>query len=226
MSKILIVEDERGIARSLELELQHEGYETDTAADGVTGLDKALHGQPDLVLLDLMLPRMSGIELCRRLRRESEVPVIMLTAKDDVTDKVAGLDIGADDYMTKPYAIEELLARIRVALKKRQTQAPAQSNVLKAGKLELDEGAHTVTFDGQNVELTAREFDLLQYLMAHKGQAVTRDTLLTDVWGYGYAGDSNTVDVYVSYLRHKIDEPYGIQTIQTIRAVGYKFIYG
>ena len=224
MSKILIVEDEKKIANLLELELKHEGYETDTAGDGRTGLDKALNGQPDLIILDLMLPELSGIEVCRRLRQKSDVPVIMLTAKDDVSDKVMGLDMGADDYMTKPFAIEELLARIRVALKKRQT-ASQQHGRLRAGRLELDPQSYTVTFDGQEISLTKKEFDLLHYLMAHKGQAVTRDTLLTDVWGYDFAGDSNTVDVYISYLRHKLDEPFGIQTIQTIRAVGYRFVY-
>ena len=226
MSRILIVEDERKIARTLELELTHEGYEVDTAGDGRTGLEKALQEDVDLVLLDLMLPELSGIEVCRRLRRESDKPVIMLTAKDDVSDKVMGLDIGADDYMTKPFAIEELLARIRVALKKRQGREEKQSAVLQAGKLVLDPQSYTVTFDGENVALTKKEFDLLQYLMAHKGQVLSRDNLLENVWEYEFAGDSNTVDVYISYLRHKIDQPYNITTIQTVRAVGYKFIYG
>ena len=225
MSRILIVEDEHKIANLLELELRHEGYETEKAADGRTGLDKALNDQVDLVILDLMLPELSGIEVCRRLRQKSDVPVIMLTAKDDVSDKVMGLDMGADDYMTKPFAIEELLARIRVALKKRQAASAHQGGLLRAGKLALDPQSYTVAFDGQELSLTKKEFDLLHYLMAHKGQALTRDTLLTDVWGYDFAGDSNTVDVYISYLRHKLDEPFGITTIQTIRAVGYRFIY-
>ena len=225
MSRILIVEDERKIARFLELELQHEGYEVDTAGDGRTGLEKALSWQPDLMILDLMLPELSGIEVCRRLRHESDLPIIMLTAKDDVSDKVMGLDMGADDYMTKPFAIEELLARIRVGLKKhRATSAPA-ANVVSAGKLVLDPAKYAVSWDGMPISLTKKEFDLLRYLMAHKGQAVTRDTLLSDVWGYDYAGDTNVVDVYIRYLRHKIDEPFGIKTIHTIRAVGYMFSY-
>ena len=224
MSRILIVEDERKIARFLELELQHEGYEVETAGDGRTGLDKALTWKPDLIILDLMLPELSGIEVCRRLRHESDVPIIMLTAKDDVSDKVMGLDMGADDYMTKPFAIEELLARIRVGLKKHRAAASA-SGVLSAGKLTLDPAKYAVTWDGAPIALTKKEFDLLKYLMQHKGQAVTRDALLSDVWGYDYAGDTNVVDVYIRYLRHKIDEPFGVKTIHTIRAVGYMFSY-
>ena len=225
MSRILIVEDERKIARFLELELQHEGYEVDTAGDGRTGLEKALTWKPDLMILDLMLPELSGIEVCRRLRHESDLPIIMLTAKDDVSDKVMGLDMGADDYMTKPFAIEELLARIRVGLKKRRASAAPASNTITAGKLCLDPAKYTVTWDDQPLSLTKKEFDLLKYLMEHKGQAVTRDALLSDVWGYDYAGDTNVVDVYIRYLRHKIDEPFGVKTIHTIRAVGYMFSY-
>ena len=226
MPRILIVEDERKIARFLELELQHEGYEVQTAGDGRTGLEKALTWQPDLMILDLMLPELSGIEVCRRLRHESDVPIIMLTAKDDVSDKVMGLDMGADDYMTKPFAIEELLARIRVGLKKHRASASAPAaDVLTAGKLVLDPTRYAVTWDGTPISLTKKEFDLLRYLMQHKGQAVTRDALLSDVWGYDYAGDTNVVDVYIRYLRHKIDEPFGVKTIHTIRAVGYMFSY-
>ena len=226
MSRILIVEDERKIARFLELELQHEGYEVETAGDGRTGLEKALTWKPDLMILDLMLPELSGIEVCRRLRHESDVPIIMLTAKDDVSDKVMGLDMGADDYMTKPFAIEELLARIRVGLKKHRAVAAAPAaNVFTAGKLVLDPAKYSVTMDGAPISLTKKEFDLLKYLMQHKGQAVTRDALLSDVWGYDYAGDTNVVDVYIRYLRHKIDEPFGVKTLHTIRAVGYMFSY-
>ena len=225
MSRILIVEDERKIARFLELELQHEGYEVETAGDGRTGLDKALTWKPDLLILDLMLPELSGIEVCRRLRHESDVPIIMLTAKDDVSDKVMGLDMGADDYMTKPFAIEELLARIRVGLKKHRASAMPVSTALTAGKLTLDPARYAVSWDGTPIQLTKKEFDLLKYLMEHKGQAVTRDALLSDVWGYDYAGDTNVVDVYIRYLRHKIDEPFGVKTLHTIRAVGYMFSY-
>ena len=226
MSRILIVEDEKKIARFLELELTHEGYEVDTAYDGRTGLEKALSWQPDLMILDLMLPELSGIEVCRRLRHESDLPIIMLTAKDDVSDKVMGLDMGADDYMTKPFAIEELLARIRVGLKKRRvSSAEPASAALVAGPLRLDPASYAVSWNGTSISLTKKELDLLRYLMAHKGQAVTRDTLLSDVWGYDYAGDTNVVDVYVRYLRHKIDEPFQVKTIHTIRAGGYMFSY-
>ena len=224
VSRILIIEDEKKIARFLELELLHEGYDVATANDGRTGLEKALSWNPDLLILDLMLPELSGIEVCRRLRHESDVPIIMLTAKDDVSDKVMGLDMGADDYMTKPFAIEELLARIRVCLKKRvraaQQSAPA---CLTAGLLKLDTASYSVSYDGSPIALTKKEFDLLKYLMQHRGQAVTRDALLSDVWGYDYSGDTNVVDVYIRYLRHKIDEPFGIKSIHTIRAVGYMF---
>lgn len=224
MSRILIVEDEKKIARFLELELTHEGYEVQTAGDGREGLDKALNWKPDLMILDLMLPELSGIEVCRRLRHESDLPIIMLTAKDDVSDKVMGLDMGADDYMTKPFAIEELLARIRVGLKKRRaTPAATASNTLSAGGLVLEPSSYSVSMNGTPINLTKKEFDLLKYLMLHKGEAVTRDALLSDVWGYDYLGDTNVVDVYIRYLRHKIDEPFGKKTLHTIRAVGYMF---
>ncbi|MBR6954240.1 MAG: response regulator transcription factor [Clostridia bacterium] len=230
MSRILIVEDERKIARYLALELEHEGYEVDSAGDGRTGLERALSWDPDLIILDLMLPELSGVEVCRRVRHESDVPIIMLTAKDDVSDKVMGLDMGADDYMTKPFAIEELLARIRAALRKPRAKAAAaaaepESAALRAGDLVLDPERYTVTFAGEPVALTKKEFDLLHYLMERKGKAVTRDAILNDVWGYDYTGDTNVVDVYVRYLRHKLDDRFGIRTIQTIRSVGYVFSY-
>lgn len=224
MSRILVIEDERKIARFLQLELEHEGYEVQTAGDGRTGLDLAKTWEPDLLILDLMLPELSGIEVCRRLRHDSDVPIIMLTAKDDVSDKVMGLDMGADDYMTKPFAIEELLARIRVALKKhRGTTSAEQTQTLRSGPLALTPSSYTVTMNNQMVNLTKKEFDLLKYLMLHQGEAVTRDTLLTDVWGYNYTGDTNVVDVYIRYLRHKLDEPFGVKMLHTIRSVGYMF---
>jgi len=223
MSKILIVEDEAKIARFVTLELEHEGYEVRAAGDGRTALQECESWQPDLMILDLMLPQLSGIEVCRRIRQSSDLPIIMLTAKDDVSDKVMGLDMGADDYMTKPFAIEELLARIRVGLKKHRAVQTAAPAVLTAGELSLDPSSYTVTWAGKPLALTKKEFDLLKYLMQHKGQAVTRDALLSDVWGYDYAGDTNVVDVYIRYLRHKIDEPFGVKTIHTIRAVGYMF---
>lgn len=229
MATILIVEDEKKIARFLELELKHEGYDILTAFDGRSGLDTALEKDPDLLILDLMLPELSGIEVCRRLRHTSDLPIIMLTAKDDVSDKVMGLDMGADDYVTKPFAIEELLARIRVALKKRRArdarQQETQDHLLTVGCVSIDTASWQVRVKGETVPLTRKEFDTLRYLMEHRGAAVTRDQLMNEVWGYDYIGDSNIVDVYIRYLRHKIDDQYGIKTIHTIRSVGYLFDY-
>ena len=227
MTKILIVEDEKKIARFLELELKHEGYDVLTAFDGRSGLETALAEEPDLLILDLMLPELSGIEVCRRLRHSSDVPIIMLTAKDDVSDKVMGLDMGADDYVTKPFAIEELLARIRVALKKRRNKdenaLQPTDHILKVGSVSLDTASWQTKVKGHAVSLTKKEFDTLKYLMERKGTAVTRDQLMNEVWGYDYIGDSNIVDVYIRYLRHKIDDQFGIKTIHTIRSVGYLF---
>ena len=221
MSRILIVEDEKKIARFLELELTHEGYEVQTAGDGRSGLEQAQSWQPDLLILDLMLPELSGIEVCRRLRHDSDVPIIMLTAKDDVSDKVMGLDMGADDYMTKPFAIEELLARIRVALKKHARTEDAPTHKLEVLGVCLDEDRHEVTVQGENVELTNREFELLHTLMRNKNIVLTREKLLNEVCGYDYVGETNIIDVYVRYLRTKIDDHFGIKLIQTVRGVGY-----
>lgn len=228
MQKILIVEDEKKIARFLELELRHEGYDVLCAYDGRSGLNTALEAEPDLLILDLMLPELSGIEVCRRLRHTSDVPIIMLTAKDDVSDKVMGLDMGADDYVTKPFAIEELLARIRVAMKKKRTTggiAEAHDHLLSSGPISLDTASWQVRVNGEQVSLTRKEFDTLKYLMEHENTAVTRDQLMNEVWGYDYIGDSNIVDVYIRYLRQKIDDHYHIKTIHTIRSVGYLFNY-
>ena len=229
MARILIIEDEKKIARFLELELKHEGYDVLTVFDGRSGLETALSENPDLLILDLMLPELSGIEVCRRLRHTSDVPIIMLTAKDDVSDKVMGLDMGADDYVTKPFAIEELLARIRVALKKKrvrdQQAAQNEDHCLQAGCIKVDTESWQVHVRGNAVALTRKEFDTLRYLMEHEGKAVTRDQLMNEVWGYDYIGDSNIVDVYIRYLRHKIDDQYHIKTIHTIRSVGYLFSY-
>lgn len=223
MAKILIVEDEAKIARFLELELKHEGYEVAHAADGRTGLEMALQKDVDLVLLDIMLPGLSGIEVCRRVRMESQVPIIMLTAKDDVTDKVAGLDMGADDYMTKPFAIEELLARIRVTLNRHSTKnlVVAEKEELTFGELQLNTVAHSCEYQGEELTLTKKEYDLLECLLRNKNVAMSREQLLSTVWGYEYMGDTNVVDVYVRYLRQKIDDKYGIHMIETIRGIGY-----
>lgn len=221
MSKILIVEDEVKIARFVTLELEHEGYEVKAAHDGRTGLGLCESWQPDLMILDLMLPELSGIEVCRRLRQTSDVPIIMLTAKDDVSDKVMGLDMGADDYMTKPFAIEELLARIRAALRRTGGRQEEQSTLLTAGPVALDPESRTVTVEGTGVELTRREFDLLACLLEHKGKVLSRSAILNMVWGYDYAGETNTVDVYIRFLRAKLDEVFHIRLIETVRGVGY-----
>ncbi|MCL1855162.1 MAG: response regulator transcription factor [Clostridia bacterium] len=225
MSKILVVEDEAKIARFITLELEHEGYEVQVASDGRAGLSLFESWQPDLVILDLMLPELSGIEVCRRIRQTSDLPVIMLTAKDDVSDKVMGLDMGADDYVTKPFAIEELLARIRVCLKKHRADAASGTGALKAGQLSIEPANYSARFGDEPISLTKKEFDLLLYLWQHENKAVTRDDLLSRVWGYEFAGDTNIVDVYIRYLRQKIDDRYGVKTIHTIRAVGYMFRY-
>jgi two-component system, OmpR family, response regulator ArlR len=218
--KILIVEDEIKIARFLELELGHEGYTVDQAHDGREGLNKALSNQYDLIVLDIMLPSVNGIEVLRKIRQNSEIPIILLTAKDEVMDKVIGLDMGADDYITKPFAIEELLARIRTALK-RKMQKVELPKALAIGALKLDPDKHSVTFENELLDLTKREFDLLRHLIENRNIVSTRDRLLEEVWGYDYVGDTNIVDVYIRYLRSKIDEKYNIKLIHTIRGVGY-----
>ena len=224
MATILIIEDEKMLSRYMQLELEHEGYATDVASDGISGLEKALKGEYDLMLLDLMLPGMSGSEICRRVRQHSDKPIIMVTAKDDVGDKVMGLDMGADDYVTKPFAIEELLARIRVALK-RGGAAESAGDTIAAGPLTINTRNRTAHFDGQSIQLTKTEFDTLAYMMAHQDKVLSRDELLSEVWGYSYAGDTNIVDVYMRYLRQKIDEKYGVKLIHTVRGVGYLFKY-
>jgi len=216
-SKILIIEDEEKIARFVELELGYEGYATTKAFDGRTGLELAETGEFDLVLLDVMLPQLSGMEVLRRIRRTSSVPIIMLTARDSIIDKVSGLDSGANDYITKPFAIEELLARIRTALRK----TIQEDVVLSASGLLLDISRHTVTVMGTPIELTKREFDLLHYLLKNKGLVVSREALLEHVWGFDFTGETNAVDVYVRFLRGKIDEVFDIKLIHTVRGVGY-----
>ena len=216
--RILIIEDEEKLARMVELELNHEGYETEKAYDGRAGLELAQSQSHDLVLLDIMLPELSGMEVLRRLRKSSQVPVILLTARDTVVDKVSGLDMGADDYITKPFAIEELLARIRVCLRKKLIE---KEEFLTFQDLILDARRHEVKVKDTLVELTNREFELLKYLLQQKGKVVTRETLLDQVWGFDYAGETNSVDVYIRFLRAKIDDLYNMKMIHTVRGVGY-----
>ncbi|WP_346938424.1 response regulator transcription factor [uncultured Clostridium sp.] len=221
MFKILIVEDEEKIARFIELELMHEGYKVIKANNGRTGLEIAERGEADLVILDVMLPEINGLEVLRRLRKSSDVPVIMLTARDAVMDKVSGLDAGADDYITKPFAIEELLARIRTALKKRAVTVRKDEDVISCGLLTLDKMRYKVMYDGTEIELTNREFTLLQILMENKNIVLTRDVLIEKVCGYDFFGETNVIDVYVRYLRTKIDDTFKVKIITTVRGVGY-----
>jgi len=218
--KILIIEDETKIARFLELELQYEGYSVTQSHDGREGLDKAISEIFDLIILDVMLPSLNGLEVLRRLRQVSAIPVIMLTAKDEIMDKVLGLDIGADDYMTKPFAIEELLARIRTALKKIPV-FKGILNILSIGELTIDLDQHMVTFRNNPIDLTKTEFDLLEFLVENKNIVLTRNKIIDKVWGYEYMGDTNVVDVYIRYLRSKIDDRFDKKFIHTVRGVGY-----
>ncbi len=220
MSKILIVEDEAQLARFVELELVHEGYTVDKAEDGRNGLDMALSNDYDLILLDVMLPGINGFEVLRRVRAKMDTPVILLTARDAVMDKVSGLDAGADDYITKPFAIEELLARIRVALKKKGNTTTA-TRQLTINKVMLDLDRHEVVADGNPVELTNYEFELLRILMENSNIVMDRERLISEIWGYDYDGETNVVDVYIRHLRTKIDDKFGIRLIQTVRGVGY-----
>ncbi len=221
MSKILIVEDEAQIARFVELELIHEGNTVDKAEDGRDGLDKALSNDYDLILLDVMLPGINGFEVLRRIRARKDTPVILLTARDAVMDKVSGLDAGADDYITKPFAIEELLARIRVALKRKGNASQAGTRQITVNNVMLDPDRHEVVADGNPVELTNYEFELLRILMENRNIVLDRERLINEIWGYDYDGENNVVDVYIRHLRTKIDDRYGIKLIQTVRGVGY-----
>ncbi|MCR5292686.1 MAG: response regulator transcription factor [Eubacterium sp.] len=232
MSHILVVEDEEKLARFVELELKHDGYEVSKSGNGREALEMAIENDYDLILLDIMLPELNGLEVMRRLSREKSVPVILLTARDAVMDKVSGLDAGAVDYITKPFAIEELLARIRVALKLHGTSGGSGSSagssaaekdegILTWEKLVLSIPRHEVKYDGHLIELTNREFLMLQTLLQNMDIVLSRDTRLEKVCGYDYVGETNVIDVYIRYLRSKIDDEYGVKMIQTVRGVGY-----
>lgn len=219
--KILIIEDEHKIAGSIKKGLEQESYAASIAYDGEEGLDLALAEDFDLIILDRLLPKIDGLELCRQLRRSgNHTPVLMLTARGSTQDKVAGLDAGADDYLTKPFAFEELLARVR-ALKRRP--AESLSNVLKVGNLTLDTQSFEVKRGDKVVQLSSKEFSLLEYLMRHPGKILTKDQLINHVWSYDSDILPNTVEVYIGYLRNKIDKPFGSKAlINTVRGFGYK----
>lgn len=223
---ILVVEDDEGLARFIELELQHEGYVVTRIDNGRDALDIASSRDFDLILLDIMLPKLNGLEVLRRLQQTKATPVILLTARDAVMDKVAGLDAGAVDYITKPFAIEELLARIRVALKLRNKVVVENVDLNQEGlliwkELILSPKKHQVTYSGEEITLTNREFMMLQTLLENKDIVLSRDTLLERVCGFNYVGETNVVDVYIRHLRSKIDEVYDVHMIETVRGVGY-----
>ena len=217
--RVLVVEDEVKMARAIRRGMEQEGYAVDTALDGDEGLHLVTENDYDAIVLDVMLPGIDGLEVCRRLRERGRwAPVLMLTARDTVPDRIEGLDAGADDYLVKPFAFGELLARLRALIRRGAVERPA---VLQVGDLALDPAGHSVTRAGRQVELSAREFALLEFLMRHPGEVVSRTAILEHVWDYNYDGFSNVVDVYVGYLRRKLEQPFGRTLIRTVRGVGY-----
>lgn len=231
MPKILLVEDEATLSTTIAYNLRKAGYDVRSAADGEAALRLAAHDPPELVLLDVMLPTIDGFEVCRQLRRTSSVPILMLTARDDEVDRVVGLEIGADDYMTKPFSMRELLARVKALLRRRDmlqqeliTAGPIHSRAISAGELLIDPGAYRVTRRGQEVVLKPKEIELLLYLARNRGQACSNRQILESVWGYDYFGDARTVAVHVHGLREKLeDDPRNPRLIETVRGIGYRF---
>ncbi len=229
MAKIAVIEDDRTLADLLKYNLSREGFAVFTASDGKAGLELIRREKPDAVIMDVMLPGMDGFELTRLLRRESVVQVLLLTARSDEIDKVLGLELGADDYLTKPFSMRELLARVKVMLRRgvsprRELAATVESALLRAGTISLDPGRHVLSLAGSQLEVTPKEFDLLSFLMTNRGQVFSRDTLLDKVWGYDYPGDSRTVDVHIRWLRQKVEtDPSKPLHLVTVRGVGYKF---
>lgn len=216
---ILVVEDEIKLAQFIELELKYEGYQISVVHDGLAGLTAARESHPDLIILDWMLPGISGLEICRRLRTTGDrVPVILLTAKDEISDRVAGLDAGADDYVLKPFSVEELLARVRAHLRRTQEE---DHDLRQFADLSLNRRTREVLRGDRSLDLTAKEYDLLEYLLSHPRQVLTRDQILEKVWGYDFMGDSNIIEVYIRYLRLKLEANDEKRLIQTVRSVGY-----
>ena len=222
--KILLVEDEKTLAKALKFNLEKEGFRVEVAFDGEEALNAMSREEPDLVILDLMLPKIDGYEVCRSIRRSSDVPIIMLTARDEDIDKILGLELGADDYMTKPFNTRELLARIRAILRRTVQQAAAAKNFIKIGDLQIDAIKRKVTVKGREVALTSREFNLLSLLASNPGKVYSREELLEEIWGDDYSGDVRTVDVHIRHLREKIEEfPAEPNIILTVWGAGYKF---
>lgn len=216
--RVLIIEDDEGILRVLRRALTYEGYQVETALDGETGLKKAREWRPDLLILDLMLPGMDGLEVTQRLRTEGNIPILMLTAKDTITDRVLGLDAGADDYMTKPFELDELMARVRALLRRTQLE---RAPVLTFNDLTLDTSTRLASRRGRSIALTAKEYDLLELFMRHPRQVMTREMIFDRVWGYDFGGESNVLDVYIRYLRQKLESEDELRLIHTVRGVGY-----
>jgi two-component system OmpR family response regulator len=223
-NKILVVEDDQSLIYTLSYNLHKEGYIVLTANDGIEAIEVARRESPDLIILDIMLPKLDGFEVCRILRKETAVPIMMLTVKNEEVDKVVGLELGADDYVTKPFSLRELLARVKAMLRRAQIPQPEQVSKIKSRDLEIDLARHEVTLAGSPISLRPKEFDLLAFLVKNKGFAFSREQLLEKVWGYDYAGDTNTVDVHIYWLRSKIEtDPANPSRILTVRGVGYRF---
>lgn len=224
MSTILLVEDDPILSETLRYNLEREGYAVINAQDGVVGLERARRDQPDMVILDVMLPRLDGFSICRILRQESEVPILILTARQDEIDRIAGLELGADDYVAKPFSLGELLARVRAIMRRSDRRISMLREVLDAGAIRLDTGSRRAWRGNVELNLSQKEFDLLACLMRNRGIALSRDVLLERVWGYDFLGDSRTVDVHIRWLREKVEPDPGKPTyIQTVRGIGYRF---
>ena len=225
MPTILLVEDDATLAETLRYNLEREGYAVISASDGVTALEYARQRQPDIVVLDVMLPRLDGFSVCRMLRKESAMPIIMLTARQDEVDHIAGLELGADDYLTKPFSVGELLARIRAILRRSDRSASTvERDILHIGVIKLDVGSRRIWRDDTEIQLSQKEFDLLACLMRNRGLALSRDVLLERVWGFDYVGDGRTVDVHIRWLREKVEQdPSNPVYLQTVRGIGYRF---
>ncbi|EME7477244.1 response regulator transcription factor [Staphylococcus pseudintermedius] len=221
MKKVLIIEDEQNLARFIELEFKHENYEVEVKYDGVSGLNRALQHDFDLILLDLMLPEMDGLEVCKRLRTQKDTPIIMITAKGEIYDKVTGLDIGADDYIVKPFEIEELLARSRALIRRYSDENVSDTNVVEIDGIKIDKSAFHVTYQSEKLELTKTEFDLLLLFAENKNRVLHREQILDHVWGYESEVETNVVDVYIRYLRNKLKRIDKQKLIETVRGVGY-----
>ena len=224
MKKILVVDDEPTLVATLKYNLEREGYRVFTAGDGESGLSAAREKRPDLIVLDLLLPIMDGLDVCRILRREMTTPILMLTAKTDEIDKVVGLELGADDYVTKPFGMRELLARVRALLRRAETGPPAEAEVLQAGDLQVDLRRMEASKGGGALALKPKELDLLAFFLRNPGRAFTRDQILNQIWGYDFVGDTRTVDVHIRWLRQKIEDVPGRPArLITVRGVGYRF---